>query len=508
MSSSKKFKKFLEKKMKSGGSFIYIPFCNIDDIDNQDDFYIESGCLEEEETDEMYPPLDRGIVAPIVREISGSKKNLQISCLAEDMLAAYSLKAVGERLYSYDNEKGCFSLITKPDNFIEGALSFMVRDKLSTKDISEIAAKLLRNPYIQADFDDFNAVPTLVNCQNGVVDISGETIQLHPHSPKEPFNYVINASYYTSNEEIYAPVFDQFCKTSLDDDITKRRLLLQMMGYIYSDSIAGKCALFMKGAPDSGKSVIGEFISRTFDDSAVSNIMLNLLSNQFNKAELFGKKLNFAGEIKASKMSDITIFKMITGGDRIAAEYKGKDPFYFRPRCKLLFSGNALPSSTETDSTRAFANRLVVLLFNKSIPLHEQDKELLGKIYNERSSIFTLAMQEFYMFHHNNYQFDLPQESIDYVNSFFRFQNSFISFIEDRCILSPNSRVFNKRLLEAYSSYCKKNALEEYGKGKFYAMLDAVPGIQQQRFRVGNENCHGRTGIELRSDISGTLEQI
>ena len=153
--------------------------------------------------------------------------------------------------------------------------------------------------------------------------------------------------------------FSKICRSSLDGDPKKRQLLLEMIGYICSDLTVGKCAFFLQGQPNSGKSVIAEFISRLFDPSLVSNVPLHQLGERFSRAELAGKKVNIAGEIAGRALRDISIFKSVTGGDRITGEFKGKDLFYFIPRCKLLFAGNTLPRTTEADTTAAFANRLV-----------------------------------------------------------------------------------------------------------------------------------------------------
>ena len=113
----------------------------------------------------------------------------------------------------------------------------------------------------------------------------------------------------------------------------------------------------MKGEPDSGKSVVANFITQLFQPELISNVPLHKLSERFFKAELFGKKLNVAGEIQGKQLTEIATFKSITGGDAITGEYKGKNPFSFTPRCKLLFAGNALPGTSESDATKAFVNR-------------------------------------------------------------------------------------------------------------------------------------------------------
>ena len=59
----------------------------------------------------------------------------------------------------------------------------------------------------------------------------------------------------------------------------------------------------------------------------------------------------------------------------MCGEFKGKSPFYFTPTCKLLFAGNTLPETRDTDMTRSFVNRLCIVIFGVSIPKDKQDKK-------------------------------------------------------------------------------------------------------------------------------------
>ena len=215
---------------------------------------------------------------------------------------------------------------------------------------------------------------------------------------------------------------------------------------------------------------MGHVLTHLIGEDLVSSVQLDSLSGRFNRAQLANKKLNYCGEIKATKLHDIAVFKMITGGDRIEGELKGKDAFFFTPSCKLVFSGNALPGTTEADATKAFTNRLVVLLFNQSIPKEKQDKSLLEKMLGEKDSIFTLAIYSLHDLKRRNYQFTLPQESVEYIEGFSHSENSVLSFIEECCEIGNDQRAFNVDLVSAYSKFCKENGLEQYDRGKFFSM--------------------------------------
>lgn len=278
----------------------------------------------------------------------------------------------GGQAFAYQEGGGYFQRVPKVEAYLANFFPFKTISSLQSRDLREIAERLTWEKAIRCNLDGYNYNPHVVNLENGVFSL--ESSELMEHDPSFRFTYQIRARYLEDEIEASCPEFEQFCQTSLDVDPAKRQLLLEFIGYICTDSNSGKCAMFFKGQPNSGKSVIASFIARLFDTELVSNIPLHQLGDRFFRAELSGKKLNVAGEIAGRALKDISIFKSITGNDRIVGEFKGCKPFYFIPQCKLLFSGNTLPLTTEMDATAAFVNRIRVLLFNSSVAPEKQDK--------------------------------------------------------------------------------------------------------------------------------------
>lgn len=459
------------------------------------------GLDEMEDEDSEGGQLDSRIMGLLLTDKSSNPSNKRawrLTRIAQALIQDLTLSVLDNReILRYDMATGAYLKVRDPLQFICAALPEIDAGNLPIKDLKEIAEYIRISPRAKhLVADHLNSNEWLVNCKNGVIDLKNR--DLIPHSPHFNFTYSVKANY-LYNTDICCPNFEYFCQTSLEGDPQKRMLLLEIIGYCCCDSIAGKCALFFKGEADSGKSVLLTFIEQLFQSETIANIPLHKIADRFSTAELCGKKLNCAGEIKGKKLADITIFKSLTGGDRISGERKGQDPFYFSPRCKLLFSGNALSGTIETDATAAFVNRLVVLLFNKSIPKDQQDKNLGEKLWNERDAIFTLAIQTLYALQKRNFIFTKPDDSRAYLEAFSMKANSVQSFVADCCQVGPNLRVFNIDLLTAYSTYCRANGLEEYGKTRFYEFLDAIPGVYATRFRKETQNRHGRIGIALKN---------
>lgn len=408
--------------------------------------------------------------------------------------------------FAYQKDGGYYMPVANLEAYLANMFSDKIKRSLHSRDIREIVERLSWEESIRCSLDGFNSNSNLVNLQNGVFNL--ETSELLDHDRSYRFTYQIHASYLEDLSEVSCPTFERFCETSLDGDPTKRQLLLEFIGYICTDTNAGKCALFFKGQPNSGKSVISSFIARLFDQELVSSIPLHQLADRFFRAELAGKKINVAGEIAGRTLRDISIFKSITGNDRIVGEFKGRDPFYFTPRCKLLFSGNTLPLTTETDATAAFVNRIRVLSFNHSTPPEEQDKQLLDKLWVERDSILTLALQAVQELIKRNFEFTMPEDSRTFLDAYKLRGNVLGGFLDECCVVEPSARVFNTDLYDAYLAYCKRNGLEAALKKTFYDLLSGVPGVYAKRIRIGTENRQGHIGITLKENHNpGTLER-
>ena len=409
--------------------------------------------------------------------------------------------------FAYDEDLGCYQPVPQLTAWLANFFPEITTRSLLANDIREIAQRLTWRQDLQYRRDNFNRSKELVNLENGVFNL--ETGELLEHDPRFRFTYQVSASYLQDPEYINCPTFEAFCRSSLDGDPQKRQLLLEMIGYICSDMTVGKCAFFLKGQPNTGKSVISEFIGRLFDPSLISDVPLHELGGKFSRAQLAGKKVNISGEIAGRALSDIAIFKSVTGRDRIMGEFKGKDPFYFAPTCKLLFAGNTLPRTTEADTTAAFANRLVVLLFNQSIPPEQQDKNLLDRLWLESDSIVTLALHAMQDLMGRNFVFTLPGDSGAFLASFSNRSNVLSDFLEECCTLSPDARVFNVDLFAAFVDYCARNGLEALSRSQFYDLLSGVPGVYAKRIRIGKENRQGHIGIGLKKrSVSGTSEQM
>jgi len=72
-------------------------------------------------------------------------------------------------------------------------------------------------------------------------------------------------------------------------------------------------------------------------------------------ARLVGRLANICPDLPATDLVSTSVFKAITGGDPLVAEYKFRDSFEFIPYTRLVFSANHPPKSQ--DASPAFFRR-------------------------------------------------------------------------------------------------------------------------------------------------------
>ena len=459
----------------------YSPF--VDDI-MEDNVYPYYSFIETEETD--------------------YKKKPKLSDLIEALLTLeiFVVTNQGELLHHYQVDTGAYRLLKQAGFEILVCQCFdeNLTNKLSTRDYTELYHMILRQPKLQVSITEFNSDETLINVANGIVSICDDKLELLPHTPDILFTYSINVNIDVDGEQ-ETPTFDRFCQTTFrDDPESKRKLFLEMMGYTLSDSMAGKCILFGIGEPNSGKSILMKFLTFLIGDELVSNIALHDLHDKFNKALLFGKKLNIVAEIPNQPIKGIADLKAISSGDKINAQFKGQDGFDFYVKTKIFALGNVLPKPHEIDPTSAFLNRIVILKFAISIDKAEQDFDLLSKLIVEKDEIVKKSLYAFMELRKRSYQFSQPKDTVSFFEDYKMDLNPTEVFAKESLIViegETDIKVFTEDLYEAFVDFCTCNKITISERSEMVKQLENIYGLKQKKVRIKGETKAGFVGLKI-----------
>jgi putative DNA primase/helicase len=90
-----------------------------------------------------------------------------------------------------------------------------------------------------------------------------------------------------------------------------------------------------------------------------------MTEGKFEVADLYGRQANLAGDIEPRYLRETAMFKALTGGDMINAQWKHRDPFNFVCHATPLFSSNELWRSN--DNSEGYHRRWVHLPMERNV---------------------------------------------------------------------------------------------------------------------------------------------
>jgi putative DNA primase/helicase len=196
-----------------------------------------------------------------------------------------------------------------------------------------------------------------VNVRNGLVDLDDGELANHGSGWKSTVQFPI-----TYDPAATCPRFDAWAKEIIGDQLPA---LLEAVCWVLDPSRTPPRAVLLFGPSRSGKGTFLRLIEAIVGKENTSSVSLHQLADdRFAAARVYGKALNYSGELSAGHIEDVQMFKMLTGDDPIPANPKFGKPFEFHNQALFAFSANEIPSVGESSS--AYVNRMVPFKFGNS----------------------------------------------------------------------------------------------------------------------------------------------
>ncbi len=259
--------------------------------------------------------------------------------------------------------------------------------KWSTRRAAEVVE------YIRVDCPELWADPPVhtLNVLNGLLDI--ETRKLRPHDPEFLSAVQIPVTY---DPRACCPVWNQFVADVFPAD--SEEIAWEIPTWLMTPENSIQKAVLLLGEGANGKSTYlracAAFIGK---HNTVALSLHKLEQDKFAAARLVGKLANICPDLPTAHLTSTSMFKALTGGDVLSAEYKFRDSFEYVPFAKLVFSANTPPHSD--DATHGFFRRWQVVPFLKSFedgdPATKTREELDAALANptELSGVLNKALQ-------------------------------------------------------------------------------------------------------------------
>ncbi len=324
---------------------------------------------------------------------------------------------------------------------------------------------------------------TVIPLENGLLVLS-EDGQKHELTPHTPDFFSTNNLPFAYDPEATCPRFKEFIAESADPAYID---LLQEWGGICMTPITRfQRFVLLHGLGGNGKGVFTNILSAVIGDDNISSLPIEALNQDKQQLEgLIGKYLNIAGEIKMRADIDEGTLKAITGDDYININPKHLKSYKYRPRCKLMFSANKVPSFP--DRSDAVWRRIMLIPFkNRPTRVDFRLEERLKQ--EELPGIFNWFLEGLSRLLHNN-EFSIPEAMIEEQNRRRRYGDPVLMFLSDYVSEIPcgsmPAKVKGSDFYQAYEKWCLANGQAKY---KFSAV-----GFLEELNRICEDGVYRKT---------------
>lgn len=414
----------------------------------------------------------------------------------------YEAQVQGENPYLIYNSKGnptginaraiCDYFVNRGDIFVLGGDCYQYRDGVyveassyvrnTIKDmimldslitqarIMEVYRLILDDTRIQKQADDLNRDKNLINFKNGVWNIAEQRMMPHDSKYLQTLQIPHEVGIYKPFER--TRLYEFFQKTKLkQEDIT---MAVDYMAYCLTLDYGLKTFMILCGQSNTGKSVLLRYIETMIGHENVSSLSMHELSQRFYPSQLYSRLLNSCGDNGALPLSSIENLKKITGGDRIMHEKKGKEPFFFTPFCKLIFSFNQLPLQLE-EKSNAFYKRMRILYMNHELFLdndYVNDLCSNGSVEEIIPYLLTLLPMK---------EIPRTKNSNRLVEGLRQDSDSIHAFLKKKCVIKPGLSISKSQLYSEYAQFCIGAGREGSKKHGF------MRSLRSQGFKEGRD---------------------
>ncbi len=237
---------------------------------------------------------------------------------------------------------------------------YLYREKLE-KQLHQASRRVKRDPS-----------KVVVNFLNGTLHISDSGHEMKPHNLKDGITYRLEFDYSSYCE---APVFQSYLDRVLPDK-ESQTVLAEFLGWIFLRDLKLEKMLVLLGDGHNGKSVLFDVINALLGEENVSSVGLGSFNKPERRTALLGKLLNYGSEISGNVSPDT--LKQMASGEKVEFRRLYGDNFTSDNYARLAFNANTLPS--ETEMTRGYFRRFLILPFEQVISDEEKDPDLASKI--------------------------------------------------------------------------------------------------------------------------------
>jgi putative DNA primase/helicase len=366
---------------------------------------------------------------------------------------------------------------------------------LASQNESRINAMLSQSkPYLAVGMEELDRDPWLINCQNGTLDL--RTSKLKAHDPADRITKIVPVDY---DPEASCPRFLRFLNETLVDEAVIK-FVKRYSGYTLTGITRERLLAILYGFGKNGKTTLSELLHEVLGDYARNTDVETLLIKKYqgvgnDVAALKGARFVSAAEVEKGRRLAESKVKQLTGRDTVTARFLFGENFDFKPEFKLWLSTNNKPVIQGTDD--AIWDRIRLIPFTQRFDGPKADTKLPDKLRNELAGVFAWMVEGCLEWQEHGLG---EPESVRTATDRYRAEmDTLAAFLDEECVVAPNSRVLAERLYQSYAVWCDNSGERKEPKKAFVARLQER-GFERRRETAGvNKGRYIWLGIGLQS---------
>ena len=338
-------------------------------------------------------------------------------------------------------------------------------------------------PALQISIDDLDKDAYLLNTPGGAVDLhSGE---LRENRADDYCTKITGCAPAAKGRQLYSDFLEKV--TCGDKDLQR-----------YLQDIAGMCAggnsdaeklIIAYGDGGNGKSTLFNLWSKVLGSYAgtipsESLIIRNSTAKDYSIAELRGKRIAIAAELREGARLSTDMVKKLCSTDRITAEKKYKDSFSFIPSHTVILYTNHLPKVGTNDS--GTWDRIAVIPFNARFRNEAGEvKNYAEYLFNKcGGAVLQWIIEGAVRFIQEGKKIREPVCVVDAVEEY-RAENDWLGrFISEECNTGDGMKEGAGALYERYRAWCDLSGEYTRSQRDFKEALEKA-GYKWKKERFG-----------------------
>ncbi len=360
----------------------------------------------------------------------------------------------------------------------------------SNKTITAVVNIVAADPVVSRASDAWDQHSMLLNTPSGTIDL--ETGECRDHDRDHAITQIAGASLGHR-----CPRWLEFLARITDGDDELQGYLQRLAGYCLTGRTDEQVFAFLHGSGANGKSVflstIGHVVGTYTATAALGTFTQSKSDRHLTElAGLRAARIVLVSETEAGRSWDEARIKIITGGERIRANYMRQDHFEFTPQFKLLVAGNHRPALHGVGE--AMRRRLHVVPFDVTIPPDQRDKRLPEILRAEADGILGWMVAGCAAWQADGLK--PPSRVMAASERYFEDEDVVGQWIDECCILERNASATSKALFGNWSSWASQAG---HGAGTTKWLGEA---LRERGLASGKvQGARGWRGIGLRYPI-------